>query len=430
MEPTREKIHREQHLFQPSASSKELLRTGVIYGANGSGKSNFIKAIEFVERFITKGRRPNSPISNQAFKLDKNCRKSPSTFYFEILIAGKLYSYQFHLSHDVIVYEKLSELTKSNEKIAFERKEVGESTEIEFGSIIEKLPKDDQQNMRFIAKGTRKNQLFLTETVDRNVSIFVNVYRWFNESIRVFSPQSIGHGVEFRLGDDEEFTRFLLNLLSEFDPSIENISKYYVSADKSPGIPPRVLAEIDEKIDENGAVFISDIRDGSRSVIMKKDGDLVLLKINVVRKSHDEKELVVFELEEESDGTRRLIDLAPLFYELLYSKEPIVAFIDELDRSLHPLATRKLIEKFFSMSLDRKSRSQIIITTHNTVLLDLDLLRKDEVWIVEKESGSSTMKSVQRDFSPRYDRDLRRDYLEGMFGGTPFKGKQSSVNSD
>ena len=103
----------------------------------------------------------------------------------------------------------------------------------------------------------------------------------------------------------------------------------------------------------------------------------------------------------------------------LYSNEPIVAYIDELDRSLHPLVTKRLMELFYIRSVERNGKSQVIITTHNTVLLDMELLRKDEVWVIEKKRGASIMKSVQRDFSPRYDRDMRKDYLAGMYGGMP-----------
>lgn len=419
MVPTREKIHREEHLFKPFKSSADLLRTGVLYGANGSGKSNFIRAIEFVQRLVIKGRRPNRSMPNQAFKLDKACRKSPSMFYFEIQTKEKLYSYEFHVSADAVEYEKLNELTKSSEKLAFERRSAGENSEIVFGSIIEKLSRDDQKNIRFIANGTRKNQLFLTETIERNLDLFEPIYLWFAESIRIFSPQSIGHGVEFRLEDDQDFTKFMCDLLSEFDPSIERISTNLISADNARGIPQRVLTDIEEEIDEDGAVFISNVVDGNRSVVLKKDGELHILKINIERKSHDGSDLIIFDLEEESDGTRRLIDLAPLFYELLYSSEPVIAFIDELDRSLHPLATRRLIELFFSKSIEKNCKSQVIISTHNTVLLDINLLRKDEVWIVEKENGASKLLSVQRDFAPRYDRDIRKDYLAGLFGGTP-----------
>jgi AAA15 family ATPase/GTPase len=294
-----------------------------------------------------------------------------------------------------------------------------ETTKVEFGLIVQKLSKNDFQNMVFVASGTRNNQLFLTETVERNIELFEPAYNWFSESVRVFSPQSIGHGIEFRLGDDERFTSFLKELLFAFDPSIRNISSDFMNAELAKGIPQRVLDEIENEIDEDAAVFISNPYDGNRSVVMKKNEELVVLKIRIERRYQGSKDLVSFDLEEESDGTRRLIDLAPLFYELLHSEEPTVAFIDELDRSLHPMATKKLMELFFTRSFSQNVKSQVVTTTHNTVLLDTDLLRKDEIWIIEKPDGASTLTSLQRDFAPRYDRDIRKDYMDGLYGGIP-----------
>lgn len=430
MIPTREKAHRNWHLFSSgSPSGRDLLRTAVLYGANASGKSNFIKAFEFARRIITKGIRPNRAISFPVFKLDKSWKKSPSCFYFEIQTNSKMYAYEFHISNEAVVFERLSEQTKSTERLAYSRTLEDDRPVIEFGSIVEKQPKSFIDNLKFIADGTRKNQLFLTETMERNVDLFAPVYKWFDDSIKIFSPRSIGHGVEFRLGSDKSFTEFLRELLSETDPSITNISSDIVDAESVTYIPQRVLQEIDNEIDEEGAVFISNVVDGNRSVVMKQDGELKILKMFIERKCHDSDDHVTFDLEEESDGTRRLIDIAPLFFELLYSNEPVVAFVDELDRSLHPLITKNLIELFLRKSAKRGSMSQIIISTHNSVLLDQDLLRRDEIWIMDKADGISKLISLQRNYSPRYDKDIRKEYLEGSYGGVP-SGKNRKLFVD
>lgn len=430
MIPTREKLHRDWHLFSSSSSSgRDLLRVSVLYGANASGKSNFIKAFEFAVRIITKGIRPNRAISCPTFKLDKTFKKRPTRFHFEIQTLEKMYSYEFHLSNDAVLFEKLSELTKTSEKIAYTRNYEEGSTKIDFGDGVDKRNKEFTEYLQFVANGTRKNQLFLTETIERNVDLFSPVYEWFSESIKILSPKSIGHGIEFRLGKDKSFTEFLLELLSEADPSITHIDTDTVDADTVNYIPSKVLQQVDSEIDDDGAIFIANIVDGHRSVIMKEDGELKVLKMFIQRKCHDSNENVTFDLEEESDGTRRLIDLAPLFFELLYSENPVVAFVDELDRSLHPLVTKSLLEVFLRKSATHGSMSQIIISTHNSVLFDQDLLRRDEVWILEKEKGASRLLSLQRDFSPRYDKDIRKEYLLGTYGGIP-RGKRSKLFSD
>lgn len=420
MIPSKEKIHRDWHLFSPQGTPhKELLRAAVLYGANSSGKSNFIKAFEFATRLVTKGVRPNRGIGNPTFKLDATCRKQPSCFSFEIQTREKMYLYEFQLSNDGVVFEKLAELTKSSEKIAYVRHLINDESVFEFGTVIEKQSREIQDNFKFLANGTRKNQLFLTDTIDRNIDMFRQVYNWFSDSIKIFTPTSIGSGVEFRLGNDEKFTDFLRVLLSEFDPSISNIVSKTYSVDQVKNLPTRILQEIESEIDEDGAIFLADVSNGNRLVVTKKAGELKILKMSIERKFQNSEEFVTFDLEEESDGTRRLIDLAPLFYELLYSEDVVVAFVDELDRSLHPLATKKLLELYLRISSQTNSMSQIIISTHNSVLFDQDLLRRDEIWLMDKVNGASKMVSLQRVFSPRYDKDIRKDYLEGQYGGIP-----------
>ncbi|WP_299773958.1 AAA family ATPase [uncultured Pseudoteredinibacter sp.] len=418
MVPTREKAHRDLHLYKShSVKERDLLRAAVIYGANASGKSNFIKAFSFAERFITKGVRPQRAIGANAFKLDQDCKDRPSSFYFEIQMENKMFSYEFSITNEAVISESLSELTKTKTKLLFTRSFDSDENRFEFGGFLGKLSKEDKQKLVFVSEGTRKNQLFVTESIERNLDFFKPVYDWFSKCIRVFTPQSIGHGVEFRLGNDEEFKEFLTEVLSEFDPSVVGIESQLVGAEAALDFPPRLFEDLNDELDNGVAVFVADVVKGNRSVVLKKDGELKLLKIFTQHESIDNGEKVTFDLEEESDGTRRLIELAPLFFELLRSEEVVIAFIDELDRSLHPLLTRRLLDIFLR---HRKGHmAQIVISTHNSVLLDVDLLRRDEIWFIDKGDGSSKLKSLQRDFNPRYDKDIRKDYLYGSYGGIP-----------
>ncbi|WP_339145210.1 AAA family ATPase [Pseudoalteromonas galatheae] len=424
MEPTREKVHRDSHLFSVKESTnKDLLRTAVLFGANASGKSNFIRAFEFAKKIVTKGLRPKQSIACPYFKLDQSYKNKSSIFYFEVLAGKKMYSYEFHLSTESVVFEQLKELTKSSEKLLFSRTSNEGGAVVEFSNYLEKQHKSILDNITFVAEGTRRNQLFLTETLERNLKLFEPVYDWFNDTIKIFSPTSIGHGIEFRIGQDERFTKFLRELLSSFDPSIADIKSELGDAELASEIPARVLQDIESELDEGDAVFMANIVDGNRSVILKQDDELKILKICIERTCQNNDGVAIFELEEESDGTRRLIDLAPLFFELLYTDKMVVALIDELDRSLHPLATKILLEVFLKKSSQNQSLSQVIISTHNSTLLDLELLRKDEIWLMDKREGGSQLLSLQRNFSPRYDRDIRKEYLEGSYGGIPKNSK-------
>jgi hypothetical protein len=124
---------------------------------------------------------------------------------------------------------------------------------------------------------------------------------------------------------------------------------------------------------------------------------------------------VRLELAEESDGTRRLLNLVPLLHS---PRAAGVYFIDEIDRSLHPMLVREFLGSFLGGGGFR----QIIVTTHETNLLDQDLLRRDEIWFAEKDQSAATRLYSLLDFKVRNDLDIRKGYLQGRFGAIPFLG--------
>ncbi len=420
--PSREKLHRKQHIYTTEGRAKtDVLRLAVIYGANASGKSNLIKAIDFAKWFITQGVQPNRPIPIKTFKLDEKHRNQPVRFYFEILIEKKKYSYEFILTKNAVLFEELNELLTSSKRNLFRRELTNkENTNFQFGTAINKLSKEKQQFYKFTAEGTRTNKLFLSESVERNATKFQKIYDWFNDSLRIFSPVSVAHGLEFRIGDDKEFTKFLKNILSELDPNVVGIKSEYVDVTPNSDIPERMLNDIERDLAEEEAIFISNPITGNRTVILKINGELKLLKIFTQHKCIDTGEKITFDLEEESDGTRRTIELSPLLYELMTTDNCSVAFIDELDRSLHPMLTKRLIELF--LNSDRSKQSQMILSTHDTDLLDTSLLRQDMIWFIPKNDGASSLSSL-KEFNQRYDKDIRKEYLQGSFGGIPIFDK-------
>jgi AAA15 family ATPase/GTPase len=160
------------------------------------------------------------------------------------------------------------------------------------------------------------------------------------------------------------------------------------------------------------------ISDGDELIIEKTSGNRYhLITIGAEHENRNGPN-VSFRLEQESDGTRRLLNLLPALYHLRRSNA--VYFIDEIDRSMHPILARKFLE-FFLKSCGGGKR-QIIVTTHESTLLDLDLLRRDEIWFAEKDNGGSTRLYSLVDFKVRTDLEIRKHYLQGRFGAIPFLG--------
>ncbi|MDD4349315.1 MAG: AAA family ATPase, partial [Opitutales bacterium] len=128
---------------------------------------------------------------------------------------------------------------------------------------------------------------------------------------------------------------------------------------------------------------------------------------------------IAFEIAEESEGTERMIDLLPAFFELTDPDTDKIFFIDEIDRSLHTHLTRGMIESFLETRSTR-SRAQLFFTTHDPLLLDQELLRRDEIWFIDKlDAGQSKLTALSDFKGVRYDKDIRKNYLLGRFAGVP-----------
>ena len=176
--------------------------------------------------------------------------------------------------------------------------------------------------------------------------------------------------------------------------------------------------------------------DGS-IVVPMDDGNVLLAEPKVdsmgethvyrvsVQAAHEQNsgKFISLDLTEESDGTRRLLHLIPALHDLY--KDGSVYFIDEIDRSLHPMLVRSFLQ-FFLRSCDGSQR-QLIMTTHESNLLDQDLLRRDEIWFAEKDAAGATSLYSLMDFKVRNDLELRKHYLQGRFGAVPFLADPSRL---
>ena len=131
--------------------------------------------------------------------------------------------------------------------------------------------------------------------------------------------------------------------------------------------------------------------------------------------------MVEFNLAEQSDGSKRILDLIPIINWLV--AEDITIFIDEIDRSLHP----KMAIEFIKFVMFQKTKGQLIFTTHESHLLDLEIFRQDEIWFTEKNKEGSTKMYPLSDFKPRYDLDIQKGYFAGRFGAIPFLGNLNEL---
>lgn len=417
--------HADRLAKDAAGKGRSLLPISAIYGANGAGKSNLIEAVSFAKQLIIEGTRSGKAIPIPTFKLG-NYDRQPSKFEFIFTYEGTLYSYGFQLNREQILQEWLyaTPFGKKKEVMYFEREtSKNKQTSMEFGTPLKGRSEKRQQFLDFIAEGTRSNQLFLTEAIDRNVQVLMPIFNWFGKVLTVIPAEADYRFLELQALGDRTFTDFLGEFLRFTGTGIDAISTEQVELDFDnhfPNMPQEIRDDLVQQLMEADKLSVAMMGDstGKRAILFKDThNQLQLIQIKTQHR-HEDGHLIDFAIEEESDGTQRLINLIPVLFVLKTESEKVV-FLDELDRRLHPLLSRCFLQTALSC---RNQNNQLVFTTHDTNLLDLDLLRRDEIWLVEKnQQGVSNLYSLA-EFKVRPDLKIEKGYLNGRFGGIPFFG--------
>ena len=271
--------------------------------------------------------------------------------------------------------------------------------------------------MRFAFKGTRDNQLFLTNTVHQKIPNFKPIYDWFRHNLVLVAPDSRFGPLEMFIDEQNPLYSTYNNLLAQLDTGIASLGGEDVEVDRL-GLPEALKSRLAEEVPENTTVTLRIDPENERIVMTRKGGELKARRL-VARHENSQGELVRFDFRHESDGTQRAIDLVPGFLDLMSAGSRRVYVIDEIDRSLHTLLIRKLIEAYLDCC-GPDSRTQLLFTTHDVLLMDQRLLRRDEMWVTERDDkGCSTLFSFSEYKDVRFDKDIRKSYLQGRMGGIP-----------
>jgi AAA15 family ATPase/GTPase len=391
-----------------------LLKNSVIYGANASGKSNLIKAMDFAKRIITQG-LDKTDTYKKYFRLKEGNSNLPTKFEFEVEVDESFYSYGFSciLLKGLITEEWLYEVGTGTPKKIFERS----LERITFGSEISNSKNKNRFEIYADDMKNQSSQLFLSEIAEkeleiREVSVINSVFNWFENKLEIIYPDDSFCGVR-RVSKD--LTEQLTKYLSKFDTgvvSIETIDEDFEEAFKN--YPDVIKAQIlkDASSDEfsEASLHASGSSPEFLTIYRDSSNELKVRKLAFIHGNHYKD---TFELREESDGTRRLLDFIPLLSKLAGDSTIIV---DEFDRSLHPKITKEFMNIFHAI---KGSKSQFIVTTHESTLLDLELLRRDEIWFVDKTlDGNSKLFSLNK-FKERYDKKVEKAYLLGRYGAVP-----------
>ena len=358
------------------------LKVSAIYGANASGKTNVLQAFDYMKKriLVSDDSKKNSPIDEEnvySFMINNE----PIALEVEILAKNnKIYKYGFGVLNDKIISEWLFEKRVNKFYSIFERENNNVSMK---SNKISDLVNIDERTLF----------LNIYSKIDRNNEDFNNVYDWFVNSmyLDLGNPnfeRFINNRVSLKILSDENYKKELLKFIRTFDSGIEGIKTTPDS--------------IEAVKSNNGIIDIEVIHKG-------ENGELKALPFYL-----------------ESNGTRKMFHLFDFFMDAL--KNGMVLFVDELDAKLHPLLTRYIINLFHNSDTN-KGNGQLIYSTHDTVNLNKETFRRDEIWFAEKDKDGISEIYALSDYvleddknsgkKVRNDATYNKDYLTGRYGAIP-----------
>lgn len=386
--------------------SEKLLTVAGVYGANASGKSNVLAALSFMceavvmsHRFwspdVGEPREPLVPREPFAWGPKKTER---SLFEAAFVLDHVRHQYGFQASDEQFLEEWLYAWPSGKKQVWFER----ENQTFKFGENL-------KGENKVIEKVTRPNALFLSAAVQHKHPQLLPIFSWF-QSLEVVNMLG-GRRPSF---PNQRVSELILAHLLEEDAPEEKWFQEFQEEEL-----PKPQLEDFRKLLKQADIGILDVR------IEKNNSDDKRRRLSphFFLKHQSERDDSWLPLREESHGTQTLFRMAMPILQAL--QKGGVLLVDELERSLHPSVARAIIHRFNDPIANPKN-AQIIFTTHDTNLLGTTLgepaLRRDQVWLTEKDTEGATVLYPLTDFKPRKAENLQRGYLQGRYGAIPFLG--------
>lgn len=383
----------------PGLAGTRILRGAAIYGANASGKSNVVKAIQFLANFVTRSAtrvEPGERIGVEPFKLDDHSQKQPSVFEITFVAEGVRYVFGCSLLPERVVEEYLVAYPKGAPQRWYQRTYTGKKAKAYDWVTTAANFKSDKS----LEAKTRENSLFISVAAQFNHTQLLPVATWFRENLRAIQLSV----------DDGLNPSYTADVVAE-PTRRKRILSILQSAD---------VGVVDAKVDKK-AVDLETIRGDLPPSLRRKleKGELRLPASYEIRLAHamEGGKRVELAFNTESAGTRRLFALAGPWIDIL--ENGYTVFIDEIESSLHPALVRELLKLLLCNESNPKG-AQVVFTTHSTALLDSTLLRRDQIWFTEKGPAGNTHLYPLSDFSPRKGEALAKGYLAGRYGAIPF----------
>lgn len=372
-----------------------LLKGLAIYGANAAGKTNVLLALQSLKDLVLHSADSNEgdELEVEPFAFDGESSTKPTEFVLRFIVEKTRFHYILVLNHERVLFESLSAFPKKLEQVWFAR-EWNEETH-EYIWTPEKPTGFKRDSTRVSL--TRSNSLFLSNAVKLNDEQLKPIYLWFRNKLQFlrlnaeFPPLPPVFTAEYVCKNANKRAQ-ITHMMRHADFGLLSVSANERKVQKD-DIPSFVPEEMKEQIMKTPTF---DIQFG--------------------HKGEEGKEYSI-QWEEESSGTQKLFSLAAPWLDSL--ENGYITSIDEIESSLHPAIVNELLKLWFSEDYNQND-AQIIFTTHNPLLLDPELIRRDQIWFAEKDDEGGTHLTSLLDYKARGTESLAKGYMEGRYGGIPF----------
>ena len=387
----------------PNNDDLRLVTSAAIYGPNASGKSNLLKAIQVLKNLVINSAsrmQIGDKLPVEPFRLNSESAKKPSSFEVIFIHEKIRYEYGVSLNRERVFEEWLIAYPNEVQQNWFSREYLPDDPKFQPDegykwSFGKGLKGEKKRIQRFV----RSNSLFISHAAQNNHPQLTEVFDFFQDELKII----LHIDTPFIVDDtnNEGYYNYMVKLLNEADIGIADLKIEIIPETLNDDMIHRIQQEM-QKLGINA--------------ISKDIPDFGRLDIITVHKMNDSDKTVEFEIDEESDGTKRLFEIAGYWLYVLQNGEILI--IDEIDRSLHPVLSKALIKMFNNPEIN-KNNAQLIFTTHDTTLLDGEIFRPDQIWFTEKDNSMTKLYSLF-DFRPREDESLQKGYLLGRYGAIPF----------
>lgn len=407
-EATNDKFAEESQVVTINENTR-LLRFAIIYGYNASGKTNFLRAFDFLSYFwFNRPEDIDSSTEVVPFKLDNTSSDEPSCFEMTFYVKDTKFCYQLKLDRQQVYLEKLSYYKTTLPIMLFERTLKNGQSDIQLNTKAENISSAAKDLINLFCL---KNKSFFAARSQVNVVLpIIDTARdWMKNHLMpvIFPSTGLTYYAEKNVSKNKHLVDYILNFLHEADFNVTDISTNV----KTETLSDEDVKYIVEGTDANDEESVMEIERLKREKSIKRPQTIFEHTVE----NNNGTETYRMDKKEESAGTLRTFGIETALYNALFNDN--VLPIDELETSLHP----KLLEKILFDYLRTNSRSQLIVTTHNDGLMDLvdDLLRKDSIWFADKKKSGVTELYKLTDFRGLNRlSSIREAYRNKRFGAT------------